>query len=386
MIEFPDTPYDGQQLIDEVDESNVVIWTYDASDNSWRANEYGPGSGFTTRTDMVYLADQYGNNPHPTAPELKGIHIPDDLYLAKQKDLNEFFVYCLQEIDAILGGLEVTGGVLYEDNIRLRGQEGTQADLNLKNKEVTAAAIVGLRGDQQFVENVLGVKMRGVWEHQGGAGSTVKGVEPGFFKMYEDQGFSNPVRTQDYQDVQQIWVSVDSLGVGDYVRNSQEFQKGDVVTINETRTQSGGAYRITHVRVDWESEDQGEFYVMNLDPIEGAQYGSIDSGGQVTIRVTPCATSYLPLSGGKVNGNVFLEEALTVGKAMVVTLSGGGMFVVEGEDNNGGSTTLLKSRGQYGTAIQYKGLIEEDDDLVNKQYIDQQIDALRAELKNRFDP
>ena len=382
MITFPDNPYDGQVIVDEVDESNVAIWTYDASDNSWRAKEYGNGSGFTTRTDMVYLADQYGSNPHPAGPprvpELKGIHVPEDLYLAKQKDLNEFFVYCLEELDAIVGGLEVTGGILYEDNIRLRNQPGSQADLNLANKKVTEAAIIGLRGDQQFVENVLGVKMRGLWEHQGGAGMTSKGVEPGFFKMYEDQGFSNPVRTQDFEKVQQLWISVESLGVADYQRNAQKFNKGDFVTLNETQTQSGGAYRIRNCRIDWEDEAQGDFYVMNVEPLDGAQYGSISANSQCTIRVTPDVNAFLPVTGGTVNGSVKFENGVEFGKALVVTLTGGGMFIVTGQNN----IDLLKSR--FGEAIEYNGSIEKDADLVNKQYIDQQIDALRQELTERF--
>ena len=379
MITFPDNPYDGQVIVDEVDESNVAIWTYDASDNSWRAKEYGNGSGFTTRTDMVYLADQYGSNPHPAGPprvpELKGIHVPEDLYLAKQKDLNEFFVYCLEELDAIVGGLEVTGGILYEDNIRLRNQPGSQADLNLANKKVTEAAIIGLRGDQQFVENVLGVKMRGLWEHQGGAGSNAKGVEPGFFKMYGDQGFSNPTRTQDYSEVQQIWVSCKSVGIEDYVRNSEEFKKGDLVTLNEQKTQSGGAYRITHIRVDWESEEQGDFYVMNVEPLEGAQYGSVESGGSCIIRVTPDTTGYASKKGDTFSGRVKIEDALEVGKALVVTLTGGGLFKVSGDNGD-----LLISRGAGAEAVQYRGTIEKDDDLCNKGYLDSRLEALEKRL------
>ena len=178
MITFPEAPYDGQVVVDYVNDSNVVLWTFDATDNSWRANEYGPGESMTTRTDQVYLADQYAGNPHP-AFSIRGIHLPADLTLAKQKDLNEFIIYCLEEFDSIIGGLEVTGGVLYEDNIKLRNQEGTQADYNLANKLTTEAAVLGLRSDVQWAENIAGVKLRGLWEHEGGANELGKGVEPG---------------------------------------------------------------------------------------------------------------------------------------------------------------------------------------------------------------
>lgn len=381
MITFPEAPYDGQVVIDYVDEINVVIWTYDATDNSWRAQEFGPGQSMTTRTDMVYLTDQYGANPHP-AISLKGIHIPDDLTLAKQKDLNEFIIYCLQEFDSIIGGLEVTGGALYDDNIRLRGQEGTQADLNHANKVATEATIIGLRSDVQWAENVAGVKLRGLWEHEGGANELGKGVEPGYFHLYGDASFSQPTRTQSFKEVQQVWVSVDSLGMGDYFRDSTEIQKGDLLTINETRTQAGGCYRITHHRVDWESEKQGDFHVFNCEPLEGAQFGTVTANSQCTFRVTPDSRLYADTRGATFKGHVVVEDALEVKKALTVDLKGGGMFFVVGQDDN----YLLKTRG--GTAVEYQGEVEKYNDLCNKGYVDEQISALTkrlAEVQEQLD-
>jgi len=105
MTEFPSDPKDGEIVVDRVDPDNVVIWTFQASDNSWNAEEYGPGQSQTTRTDYVYLTQQVAGPAKyrmqlTKADEHDWLPIPDDLYLANQKDLNELFVTFFQHINA----------------------------------------------------------------------------------------------------------------------------------------------------------------------------------------------------------------------------------------------------------------------------------------------
>ena len=105
MIEFPPSPKDGETVVDRVDAENVVIWTYRESDNSWNAEEYGPGQSQTTRTDFVYLTQQVAGPAKyrmqlPKAEEHDWLPIPDDLYLSTQQELNELFVTFFQHINA----------------------------------------------------------------------------------------------------------------------------------------------------------------------------------------------------------------------------------------------------------------------------------------------
>ena len=373
MIDFPQDPIDGQIEVDYLDASNVVIWTFRADDNSWNAQEFGPGNSFTTRTDAVFLTTQWtSGQPIPTLPR-GTIGVPEDTVLAKQEDLNLLFVNLFEQIDVVLDNFEATGGQVYTDMIKVRGSEYTQEDVNLANKGLAEANAMALQGDVQWAENVAGCKMRGLYEHQGGPGNG-GGVARGYFKLFKDQSNSHPERTQDYTEVRQIWINAESLGGAlDYVRG-EKLSKGDLITVSETRTAAGGAYKITSFRDDWENEEQGDYYVLMVEPLPDSTAGDCSANSQATMRITPDITMYASTKGATFTGNVKIEGALEAQKALVVTLSGGGIFVINGWDNK----PLLESRS--GKAVQYKGEIVQDKDLCNKGYVDQQLSALQGRL------
>ena len=54
MITFPENPTDGQTVVDKGDGNTIVIWTYDAAENQWNAEQYGAvGAAHITYTDQV---------------------------------------------------------------------------------------------------------------------------------------------------------------------------------------------------------------------------------------------------------------------------------------------------------------------------------------------
>jgi hypothetical protein len=54
MITFPDNPTDGQAVVDKSDGNTIVIWTYNAAENQWNAEQYGAvGAAHVTYTDQV---------------------------------------------------------------------------------------------------------------------------------------------------------------------------------------------------------------------------------------------------------------------------------------------------------------------------------------------
>jgi len=52
MSIFPDKPYDGQQVVEEIGNEQVRIWTYSQAENEWTYKEYG-GTGSVVYTDQV---------------------------------------------------------------------------------------------------------------------------------------------------------------------------------------------------------------------------------------------------------------------------------------------------------------------------------------------
>ena len=52
MSIFPDKPYDGQQVVEEIGNEQVRIWTYSQAENEWTYKEYG-GGGSVVYTDQV---------------------------------------------------------------------------------------------------------------------------------------------------------------------------------------------------------------------------------------------------------------------------------------------------------------------------------------------
>ena len=81
MIQFPEDPHDGMELIDYVDEVTVIIWTYNQSQNQWTYKKFGSPDTYVF-TDQVLVRD----NMH----ELPQGADADPSELQTQKDVNYF--------------------------------------------------------------------------------------------------------------------------------------------------------------------------------------------------------------------------------------------------------------------------------------------------------
>ena len=79
MIQFPEDPHDGMQLIDYVDEFTVVIWTYNEQNNQWTSKEFGTPENYVF-TDQVLVRDNIQELPERADT--------DPSELKTQKDVN----------------------------------------------------------------------------------------------------------------------------------------------------------------------------------------------------------------------------------------------------------------------------------------------------------
>jgi len=81
MVTFPESPYDGQTIVDETGTNGAIVWTWSEENNEWTCKEYGSQGELLIYTDQVLVRD---NTEKPGGSRV------DPSELKTQKDVNHY--------------------------------------------------------------------------------------------------------------------------------------------------------------------------------------------------------------------------------------------------------------------------------------------------------
>lgn len=310
MITFPENPTDGQTVVDKGDGNTIVIWTYDAAENQWNAEQYGAvGAAHITYTDQV---------------------------LSREPD------------DAVV----------------------TQRDINRTQPEVAKATAANYANSVWMqADAAMQVRSSGIWineepDHIGAAPNLQR------FYLAKDDGEPPSYKEATTAYVHQFG-SGDLIDGGlEEVGDILQIYGPPRL---DSPTPTHGVYRITSVeRIGDGTSGYDTFGLEFLRgygaPLHNDQ--AVIKSGPDTTSSGGGGGDYLPLSGGSITGNLSVAGSLSnQGGIMLAGPKDKGFYIY---DLQGGA--VFSAYGdKFGAGAQYFGAVEQAKHVATKEYVDNSI-------------
>lgn len=196
---------------------------------------------------------------------------------------------------------------IYDTDVQIKGDKGTQADVN-------QALTLAQANQLQNLEQAQGTKSRGYWTHHGGPLPPDGAPGWNMFYMRDAEG----ERTQDFGNAKSVLVHAMGSQITDLTGNVVlgAAEVGDELLIQDMEDVDGGAYVITSVAtVEPEGEDYtGSYATLGVEPLGEFTRGTVGPSEVCVIKLKKSSAvpvvegEYLPLSGGTMAGALYVTR------------------------------------------------------------------------------